>query len=279
MEVENASDLPGLEAIHGGKWFWPILVRLDAFEVKLGAVLPVMEPALSDDSPDWSVRCLLDVARADSEVNGYCDVRKIGARDLGRIVGAKFSLCDAMAKSLVEWDSVRPEQVAELESAMEQPGYVAACREIARKFAEELTPELVGVKRSAIELAIKASGVEEIEYLIGYTEGAKFMDRVRASVKPARTKRQRDSANRMIVLFFAAMVGEAVEESKGELSWPEFHRLFMTATEYQVSIDEDTFKKILSRKGLKGVGKVGRPVPIEDLPVKRTRRNADADSE
>jgi len=69
--------------------------------------------------------CLLDVARADSDVNGFCDARKIGAPDLGRIVGAKFSLSDAMAKSLAEWDSVTPEQAAALETAMKHPGYVA----------------------------------------------------------------------------------------------------------------------------------------------------------
>ena len=260
MEVQNSSDRAVMQSMYGEKWFWPILGRLDAFEGELLAVMPFLGPALSDDSPDWSVMCLLDVARADSDVNGFCDARKIGARDLGRIVGAKFSLSDAMAKSLAEWDSVTPEQAAALETAMKHPGYVAECREIARKFAEELTPELIGIKRSAIELAIKASGTEEIEYLIGYTEGAKFMDRVRAKVKPARTKRQKDVAKRLIVHFFAALIGEAVEQDKSDLSWPAFHQLFMEATDYQVDIDEETFKKMLSRKGLKGVGKAGRPV-------------------
>jgi hypothetical protein len=260
MEVQNSSDLAVLQSMYGEKWFWPILVQLDSFEGKMLAVMPLLKPVLKDDSPDWSVMCLLDVARADSDVNGLCDAGKMRSREVGRIVGAKFSFCDSMAKSLAQWDSVTPEQAATLETATKHPGYVAECREIARKFAEELTPEMVGIKRSAIELAIKAAGMEEIEYLIGYTEGAKFMDRVRAKVKPARTKRQKDAAKRMIVHFFAALIGEAVEQGKSDLSWPEFHQLFMEATDYQVEIDEDTFKKILSRKGLKGVGKAGRPV-------------------
>ena len=260
MEAQNSSDLADLQSMYGEKWFWPILVQLDSFEGKMLAVMPLLKPVLKDDSPDWSVMCLLDVARADSDVNGLCDAGKMRSREVGRILGAKFSFCDSMAKSLAQWDSVTPEQAATLEMATKHPGYVAECREIARKFAEELTPEMVGIKRLAIELAIKASGTEEIEYLIGYTEGAKFMDRVRAKMKPARTKRQKDAAKRLIVHFFAALIGEAVEQDKSDLSWPAFHQLFMEATYYQVNIDEDTFKKILSRKGLKGVGKAGRPV-------------------
>jgi len=58
----------------------------------------------------------------------------------------------------------------------------------------------------------------------------------------------------------AALIGEAIEQGESDLSWPEFHQPFMEATDYQVDIDEDTFKKILSRKGLKGVGKAGRPI-------------------
>ena len=200
--------------MYGEKWFWPILVQLDSFEGNMLAIMPLLKPLLNDDSPDWSVMCLLAVARADSDVNGLCDAGKMRSREVGRILGAKFSFCDSMAKSLAQWDSVTPEQAATLETAMKHPGYVTECRE----------------------------------------------DRVRAKVKPARTKREKDAAKRMVVHFFAALIGEAVEQDKSDLSWPEFHQLFMEATDYQVDIDEDTFKKILSRKGLKGVGKAGRPV-------------------
>jgi hypothetical protein len=255
-----ASVMDDVETLLGGKWFWPILCQVDALEGNLLEVMPILRPALGDGSAEWSFRCLQDIVRADGDVTGFCDARKMGARDVGRIVGTKFSLCNAMAKSKAEWDSVTTEQVAMLETAMKHPGYIAECREIARKFAEELTPEMVGIKRAALEFAIQAGGMEEIDYLIGYTEGAKFMDRVREKLKPARTKRQKDSAKRMIVHFFAALIGEEIDPVKSELSWPEFHRLFMEATGYQVDIDEDTFKKILSRKGLKGVGKAGRPV-------------------
>jgi hypothetical protein len=277
MEDVKAGDLDAIEELLGGKWFWPILVRLDEFEGKLLEVMPFMGPVLDDDSPDWSFRCIQYVIQKDGDVNGYCDARKMGARDVGRLVSAKFSLCEAMSKSKVQWDSLTPEQVTQVDEFFKEPGFVAECRELTRRFAEELTPEILGIKRASIALAIDAGGMEEVDYLSGYVQGAAFLDRVRSKYKPARTKRQKDAANRLIVLFFAGLIGQVVDESKGELSWPELHQQFLEAFDHKIEIEEETFKKILSRKGLKGVGRAGRPVPEKKFKVKRKRPDSESD--
>ena len=85
------------------------------------------------------------------------------------------------------------------------------------------------------------------------------MRELRKTVRKAATKAERDAQSRGAVYVFAATGLEAIEANRKELSWPELSEAFSEACKYQVPIDEDTFKKILQRCGLR-IGKPGRPV-------------------
>ena len=277
MDDTKSGDLAAAEELYGRKWFWPILLRLDEFEGRLLGIFPFMGPVLSDDWPEWSFRCLGDVAMQDAAFNGCCDPQKLDSRAVGRIVGSKMALCEAAVALHAILQGFTGEQITEametakrllpVEIAAEIHAeavqeWISGWLELGQRFAGELGPEMQEIKRFAASVADEEGGTEELDYLQGFTQGKRFLEHMRERAKPARKKRQRDSMVRSCVFVFAILRGAEIDETKRDRSWPELHQEFLRTFFYQVQIDEETFKKALGRKGLNKVGKAGRPVPV-----------------
>jgi hypothetical protein len=287
-----ASELDPVEALFGGKWFWPILCLLNEFEGRLLEVIPFMEPVLRDDSPDWSFRCVQDVALKDGDFNGVCEPKKLNARAIGRMVGSKVALCDSYAAWHVFWKWLTPERVPEFVAevlkhlppdhapeidAAYVTEFVEESTELTRKFSEKLTPRMQSIKKEALSIVADEGGMEEVDFFQGFVQGTKLLTRVADRMKPTENKRKKDTRNRDTVFLFAALFGAEIDEIKGDSSWPELHEAFMKAFDYKGEMDEDTFKKILSRKGLKGVGGPGKRVREKKFEVKRIRPKLEPD--
>jgi hypothetical protein len=65
--------------------------------------------------------------------------------------------------------------------------------------------------------------------------------------------------------------GREIEEAKDDLSWQGLHDKFDEFFDYKVNIETDTLKQIFVRAGLTGVGKPGRPVPIQIVTPRNPR--------
>jgi hypothetical protein len=280
MEEENRNDLASVESVLGGKWFWPILSQLDELEGRLLKVFPFMAPVLSDNAPEWSFQCLSDVAFADAKINGACDARGMGAREIGRMVGSKFALCETFARAHQIFKAYSAEQLASLEEKWEaEPGFLAECIELYREFADDLAPRMREIKKKALLLVAEQGLKEEVDYFQGFPQGAESVKVMFGRLKLPKNKRQVEHRTRMCVYFFAIVHGVEIDGVKRDASWPELYEAFMEFVNHEIDLDEETFKKLLARKGLKGVGKAGRPVKAKELGWKRKRQISDSDSE
>lgn len=241
-----------------GKWFEPITERLEAFENNI-ALFPEFEAITEADSAEWAVQCAIKAIKPFGNLLGMPFDGQFGAQQVGAMVGAKASICSAMANSHV---------YAQRWSKDDRKKFIRvwgdeALREALvtwERFASVLRPEFDGVRRFAVNLAMR-QGLEDIDFHRGLTKGLTFMLEVRKTIRKAITKAERDTQNRTAVYFFAVSAWEAIEANREELSWPELAEGCNEAFDHKIGVDEDTFKKILQRCGL-GIGKAGRRIPI-----------------
>ena len=98
---------------------------------------------------------------------------------------------------------------------------------------------------------------EQMQYHQGVASGLGFMDRVAKGVRQT-SKKEADHARRSVVCMFAVEHWEIIEAARKDISWGDLMHEFDKEYGKHVVIDEETFKKILSRSGL-SVGTVGRP--------------------
>ena len=99
--------------------------------------------------------------------------------------------------------------------------------------------------------------IEQVQFFQGFTKGLTFMDRV-SEVARKTNKRGADYSRRSLVLHFAIEHLDLIEAAKTDISWSDLVSAFDEQYGKYVEIDEETFKKVLQRSGLR-VGKVGHP--------------------
>ena len=242
------------------EWFAPIIERVEDFEDEADvfeSALTVAEP----QSADWAVQCVSKTIKPFGDLTGMPFDGQFESRHVGALVGAKSSICAAMADShriSQQWKAESWQKLVDLggEEA------VADAKRTWKRFAESLQPKFEKIRGFAVGLAMRQSYQEDIEFHRGLAKGLTFMRELRKTVRRAVTKAERDAQNRGAVYVFAASEWETIEANRKNLSWPELSQAFNEAFNYQVPIDEDTFKKILQRCGLR-IGKAGRRVEVK----------------
>jgi hypothetical protein len=257
--LSHMNDATDLVELVRGKWYEPITMRIEKFEQSanvFGEVAAVVEPK----SPEWAVQCALRGMKPFGEVAGFPFNGEFGAENVGALVGSKSSICVAMAKAH-EWAAAMDgETEKKLLTAFGKESFGEA-KAIWKRFAEKLHPKFETVRRFAVELSMRQNYFEDVKFHRGLAKGLTLMEEMRKRVRKAVRKAERDAQSRAAVYFFGVLACETVEANRRELSWPELNKAFNEAFEYRVPIDEDAFKKILQRCGLR-VGKVGRRVEV-----------------
>ncbi len=243
-----------------GQWFAPIAERLEAFENKAG-VFEEIGVAAEPSSPEWALNCAVKAIRPFGEVAGMPFGTKFESRHVGAMVGAKASVCAAMVQShkhAKAWSQKSRENFVRV-FGLEATEHA---ERIWEKFAETLQPEFETIRRFAVNLAMRQNYFEDVEFHRGLSKGLTFIQEVRKTVRKVRTKAERDTQNRMAVYWFAITNCEAIEANRSAISWPDLSVGCDEAFDYKVSIDEDAFKKILQRCGLR-IGKPGRRTEVK----------------
>ena len=255
------------KTLWGGQWFWPILEELQSFEQATAHLFPEVNDAIADDAPDWVFDSLWKCGLEWKSFNGLGDPRKLDSRRVGTMVGMKWSLCDAYARSFPIWGTLKPEQIREIDAAW-FPFFCHGCTEFTREFAEKWSPLCIEIMGRAGTLACQKGLKDYVDYLQGYTQGIQFMAKVLEKMRPSKHKTTQEAKIRNCIRLFAMCCGREIEEGKGDLSWKGLNDKFDEFYDHKVETDTETLKQILTRSKLKGVGKVGRPVQIVS-PKKR----------
>jgi hypothetical protein len=242
-----------------GKWYEPITVRIEEFENNSN-MFPEFQSVAEPNSPEWAVQCAIRGFKPFADVAGLPFDDQFGAKNVGALVGAKSSICGAMAKAH-EWAATMKVETRNKFVEVFGEDALREAKAVWKKFADKLHPEFEGVRRLAVNLSMKQSYLEDLEFHRGLTKGLTFMLEIRKSIRKAVRKAERDAQNRAAVYFFAITGCKAIEANRQQLSWPELNKAFNETFDYQIPIDEDAFKKILQRCGLR-IGKPGRPIPI-----------------
>ena len=242
-----------------GEWYEPIIRRVEAFENE-SEVFQEIGSVAKTDSAEWAFECAMKAMRPFGELAGIPFDGTFDAKDVGAIVGSKASICRAMSdnhRAAQKWTAIDRKKFADIWGS-EATKYAEATW---KRFAEELHPEFEAVRKFALNLSMKQSYLEDLQFQTGVVKGMTFMLEVRKTIRKAVTKAERDTQKRMAVYLFAVCGWEAIEGRRTELSWPELSEGFNQAFDHQIEMDEDAFKKILQRCGLR-VGKPGRKISV-----------------
>jgi hypothetical protein len=245
------------------KWFLPITVRIEEFEDHAD-VFEEFASVTEPGSAEWAVQCLIKGIRPFAAFGGFPLNGRFSARNIGAMIGSKAAICSAMRKAY-DWSNAWSEetrgQLVKIWGAEE----VEEAIRIWKRFADRLHPEFEKVRKFSVNLAMRQTYFEDLEFQMGLSKGMSLIDELRKSIQKAvkaATKAQRDAVNRAGVYLFAIENWAIIEKEKEQLSWPKLAEEFQKQTQYSLPIDEETFKKILQRCGLRGVGKAGRRVEV-----------------
>jgi hypothetical protein len=241
------------------RWFTPITDRIQSFENKMG-LFAELGSVVEPDSPDWAVNCTLKLIKPHGNLAGMPLAGKCESEEVGAMIGAKASVCSAMARAhkfAQVWPRKSREKFVEvfgLEATQEAEA-------IWKRFAEELHPEFEEIRRFAVNLAMQQDYFEDVEFHRGLSKGLTFMLELGKTIRKATTKGQQDAQKRAAVYFFAICSCEVIDANRTDISWPELSQACDEAFDHKISFDEDAVKKILQRSGLR-VGKPGRRIEI-----------------
>ena len=183
-----------------GKWFEPVAQRLESFENTMG-VFRDLEGVTKPDSPEWAAQCAIKAIRPYGELTGMPVDGFFGAQQIGSMVGAKASICTAMANShghAQRWSKAdRAKFVAVWGDDVVEDALLTW-----EKFERVLRPEFDDIRRYAVDLAMQ-QGFEDIDFHRGLTKGLTFMVELRKKIRRAISKAERDAQNRGAVYYFA----------------------------------------------------------------------------
>jgi len=240
-------------------WFAPVIDLIEEFEnnAQLYAeIASIAEP----HSAEWAVQCVIKTLKPFGVLTGMPFDGQFESRHVGALIGAKSSICTAMAESHRISQHLKPEVWQKLVEMCGEDA-VKQAKATWERFAKSLTPKFEEIRRFGVEMAMRQTYQDDIDFHGGLAKGLTFMRVLRESVRKAATKAQRHAQNRAAVYMFAATEWETIDANREELSWPDLNKAFNEAFSYQVPIDEDAFKKILQRCGLR-IGKPGRRVEV-----------------
>jgi hypothetical protein len=243
-----------------GKWYEPITTKIEEFETNAADVFPEVAAVAEPNSPDWAVQCAIKGIKPVGSLTGLPFDGSFGADNVGAMVGAKSSICGAMANTH-KWALGMKADVRNRFVEVFGEEAVREAQVVWKRFAQKLHPEFECVRRFAVNLSMKQNYLEDLEFHRGLVKGLTLMQELRKTVRKAVKKAEQDAQNRAAVYFFAMTASEAIEANRKDISWPELNEAFNETFDYKVPIDEDAFKKILQRCGLQ-VGKPGRKIPL-----------------
>jgi hypothetical protein len=251
MSRENGSPDDPL----AGKWFAPITERIEAFETQ-SDVFQEFGSITLPESPDWMVQCIWTQMKPYREVSGLERLDRIRARNVGAMIGAKASICKRLAGGNLWFNRLPAKKQNQLANLFGAEA-IADAQITWSRFATEILPDFKKLQRFASEVVMRQATWEQMQYHHGVASGLGFMDRVAKGVRQT-SKKGADHARRSVVCMFAIEHWEIIEAARRDISWGDLIHEFDKQYEKHVSIDEETFKKILQRSGLT-VGRVGRP--------------------
>ncbi|MCX6968081.1 MAG: hypothetical protein NTZ46_09970 [Verrucomicrobia bacterium] len=269
MESKTKAFDAKAQTLWGNEWFWPILEDLERFEAEVTDLFPVVVNAIADDAPDWAFQAVWRSGLPSANFTGLSDPQKIGAVEVGKMVGSKWSLCEFHAENFRTVDAYTPEMIREHDANFGIFNHFQT-KERCRVFAENLIWQCDSMRRNAMNLAMEAVLEEELKYLNGYRQGLQFMDSVLKDAEhPPEHDRGKNALLRSWVMLYAMRRWPEIEKKKADWSWPELHQEFQKM--FGTEIQEDTFKRIFYDLGLKGVGKVGR-IPSNEIGMPKIPR-------
>jgi hypothetical protein len=246
------------------KWFFPIAVRIEAFE-NASDIFGEFARITLPESPDWVIQCAWRQMAPFREVAGIETPDGIRTRHVGAMVGSKASICKRLAGGNLWFNRLPSKRQNELEKLFGAEA-ISEARATWSKFATEIQPEFKKLRRFALNLTAAQEMTEQVQFFQGFSKGLTLMDRV-SELAWKKTKRGSEYGRRSVVCLFAIEHGEIIEAAKRDISWADLISRFDEEYGEGVEIDEDTFKKILQRSGL-SVGKVGRPKVLKSGPAK-----------
>src|SRR5438093_12866893 len=98
----------------GGEWFFPITVRIEAFE-KSSDVFGDFGSITLPEAPDWMVQCAWKQMGPYREVSGVERLDRIRARHVGAMVGSKASICKRLAGGNLWFNQLASKRQSQLE--------------------------------------------------------------------------------------------------------------------------------------------------------------------
>jgi hypothetical protein len=252
--AENPSAIE--DATLRGYWFYPILERIREFE-ESADVFGVLPCLAAPDSPDWIVKLAWSQMIKHREGAGIVRLERIGARQVGAMIGAKASICERMANGNV-WFSKLPLKRQDKFVEIFGEESVALAKVIWSEFKETLLPEFRVVRQFASDLTMLQASWEQIQYHQGIVSGLRFMNEIRDACRKT-NKRAEDGKKRDLVFLFVLEHCELIDVARKDLQWSDLVTGFEESIYGRhIEIDEQTFTKILQRSDL-GIGIVGRP--------------------
>lgn len=237
------------------KWFYPITRRIEELE-NTSDVFARFGSITLPESPDWVVRCIwgqLGPYREASAIERYDRIR---ARNVGAMLGAKACIGDRLARGNLWFAQLSSKRQTQFENLFGEEAITDA-RQTWTRFAVEIQPELKRIRRFASELVMKQETFEQIQFHQGVAKGLTILDEL-GKLARRQNKRGLEYHRRSLICAFAVEHWEVIEAAKKDIAWADLVQGFDREFGELVEVDEETFKKMLQRSGLK-VGRVGRP--------------------
>jgi hypothetical protein len=239
-----------------GFWFYPITNKIREFE-ESSDVFEIFASMAEPESPDWIVQCTWSQMTKYRESAGTIRHDRIRARHVGAMVGAKTSICERLAAGNL-WFNKLPRKTQDKFIEIFGEEEVAAAKIIWSEFEHRLRADFRAVRKFASDLAMSQPLWEQVQFHQGTVNGLRFMDEVSAACRKE-NKQAVNARKRHLVCLFAIEHRDLINAARNDLKWSDLVDGFeQTIYGRHVEIDEQTFKKILQRSGLR-VGAVGRP--------------------
>jgi len=141
MDEENQSASDNIDAkakaLWGDQWFWPILEELEKFDKATEHLFSEVNDAIADDSQKWAFNAVWEYGLAKASFTGQTNPKDIGAREVGKMIGTLWSICEFQADLFRTLVIYTPEQCWEHDAVLGIGNWhktKGKCREFAEKW-------------------------------------------------------------------------------------------------------------------------------------------------